>query len=342
MLNIGSFRLPRPEPSRSFSLLALAGVASLLIAGCGSSGGSDQLSLVAYSTPASAYAKIIPAFQTTADGRGWKFTQSYGASGDQSRAVLAGLPADVVALSLAPDVTKLVSVGLVSPTWNQDPYKGFVTNSVVAFTVRKGNPKRIHTWADLIRPGVQVVTPNPFTSGGARWNVMAAYGAQIIRGQSPSQALAYVKSLFGHVVAQDKSAREELQTFLAGKGDVAITYENEAIGAQKKGQPVDYVIPPQTIRIENPVAVVTRSKHVGEAQKFLDYLRSPVAQRVFVAQGYRSVLPMLADPKKFPDPAGTFTIDQLGGWKVVAKEFFDPQKGLIAGIEQGVGVSTAK
>ena len=330
------------SPSRPLGLLVLAALISAAIAGCGSSSGNKQLSLVAYSTPQSAYAKIIPAFQATPAGKGWTFTQSYGASGDQSRAVLAGLPADVVALSLAPDVTKLVSAGVVPSSWNQDPYRGFVTDSVVVFTVRKGNPKHIHTWADLIRPGIGVVTPNPFTSGGARWNVMAAYGAQITQGKSPTQALAYVKTLFGHVVAQDKSAREELQTFLAGKGDVAITYENEAIGAQKKGQPLDYVIPAQTIKIQNPVAVVTRSTNRGEAQKFVDYLRSLPAQQVFVNQGYRSVLPQLTDPKKFPDPPGMFTIDQLGGWKVVSKKFFDPQKGLIAGIEQGLGVSTAK
>ena len=332
----------RLRPAGPAALIALAGLTGLLIAGCGSSSGSKQLTLIAYSTPQSAYAKIIPAFQSTPEGKGWQFTQSYGASGDQSRAVLAGLPSDVVALSLAPDVTKLVSAGLVSPTWNQDPYRGFVTDSVVVFTVRKGNPKHIQSWADLVRPGVQVVTPNPFTSGGARWNVMAAYGAQITQGKSPTQALLYVKSLFHNVVAQDKSARDELQTFLAGKGDVAITYENEAIGAQKKGQPVDYVIPPQTIRIENPVAVVTHSKQPTEAQKFVDYLRTPTAQKVFVGQGYRSILPQLADPKKFPTPPGLFTIDQLGGWKVVSKKFFDPQKGLIAGIEQGLGVSTAK
>src|SRR5437588_301294 len=234
----------RLRPASPAARIARAGLTGLLIAGCGSSSGSKQLTLIAYSTPQSAYAKIIPAFQSTPEGKGWQFTQSYGASGDQSRAVLAGRPSAVVALSLAPDVTKLVSARLVSPSWNQDPYRGFVTDSVVVFTVRKGNPKHIQSWADLVRPGVQVVTPNPFTSGGARWNVMAAYGAQITQGKSPTQALLYVKSLFHNVVAQDKSARDELQTFLAGKGDVAITYENEAIGAQKKGQPVDYVLRP--------------------------------------------------------------------------------------------------
>jgi sulfate transport system substrate-binding protein len=335
----------RPTASVPAALLVVLAVsAALAVAGCASSSGNHRLSLVAYSTPQAAYAQIIPAFQATSAGKGLTFTQSYGASGDQSRAVLAGLPADVVALSLAPDVTKLVQAGLVSTSWDKDPYHGFVTNSVVVLTVRKGNPKHIHSWADLIRPGVQVVTPNPFTSGGARWNVMAAYGAQLKTGASPAQALAYLKTLFGHVVSQDKSARESLQTFLAGKGDVAINYENEAIAAQKKDASIEHVIPPQTILIENPVAVLSRSSNHAGAQAFVDFLRTPAAQKVFVSKGYRPVLSQLADPQRFPNPPGLFTIDGLGlgGWKTVSKKFFDPQKGLVAGIEQSVGVSTGK
>src|SRR5437588_2351372 len=234
---------------------------ALALAACGSSSsGANHLALVAYSTPKEAYADIIPAFGRTAAGKRVTCSQSYGASGDQSRAVAAGLPADVVAFSLAPDVSKLVDKGLVAPTWDRDPYHGMVTDSVVVLAVRKGNPKHIGSWADLLRPGIQVITPNPFTSGGARWNVMAAYGAQIEQGRTPAQALAYLAQLFKHVPVQDKSARDSLQTFTGGKGDVLISYENEAITAQQKGQSLDYVIPDQTILIENPIAVVKDSK----------------------------------------------------------------------------------
>jgi sulfate/thiosulfate transport system substrate-binding protein len=328
----------------------LAGIALLagaaVTSGCGgtssATGGGDRLSLVAYSTPQEAYQRIIPAFQRTAAGRGVQFDQSYGASGDQERAVEGGLPADVVALSLQPDVTKLVKAGLVAADWNRDHYRGFVTNSIVVFVVRKGNPKHIETWDDLVRPGVQVIEPNPFTSGGARWNVMAAYGAQIKQGRSPAQAEAYLGRLFQHVPVQDKSARESLQTFTSGKGDVLLAYENEAIAAQQKGQDVDFVRPTQTILIQNPVAVVKDTKHRSQAEGFVGFLRSTTAQRIFADKGYRPVVPGLVDPRRFPRPTGLFRIDDLGGWSEVSDEFFDPSTGKVARIEQKLGVSTAK
>src|SRR4051794_2976098 len=236
-------------------VLALMAVV-VLAAGCGStSGGSKSISLVAYSTPKEAYAALIPAFQKSSDGKGVSFSQSYGSSGDQERAVESGLGADVVALSLAPDIDRLVKANLVPADWSKDKWGGFVTNSVVVFATRPGNPKHIKTWDDLVKPGVQVVTPNPFTSGGARWNIMAAYGAQLKQGKSPAQALAYVKQLLKHTAAQDKSARDALQTFASGKGDVLLAYENEAIGAKDKGIKLDYLIPDQTILIQNPIAV---------------------------------------------------------------------------------------
>src|SRR6266545_5117099 len=272
--------------------VVLLALAALLAAGCGTSGGgggSTRLSLVAYSTPREAYQALIPAFQKTPAGKGVSFSQSYGASGDQSRAVANGLAADVVALSLQPDMTKLVDAGLVAKDWNSDPYKGMVTDSVVALVVRKGNPKGIHGWADLVRPGVEVITPNPFSSGGARWNVMAAYGAQIKQGKSEAQAVAYLEQLFRNVPVQDKSAREALQTFIGGKGDAMIAYENEALAAQQAKQPVDYVVPDQTILIENPIAVAVKSKHPTQAMAFVDFLRSPEGQAIFAAKGYRPV-----------------------------------------------------
>jgi sulfate transport system substrate-binding protein len=335
-------------------MLSAAAVAlvALVAAGCGgasdtkggssSSGGGEKLSLVAYSTPQVVYDELQPKFAATGAGEGTSFSSSYGASGDQSRAVESGLPADVVAFSLAPDITRLVKANLVSSDWTSEPHKGMVTDSVATFVVRKGNPKNIHTWADLLKPGVQVLTPNPFTSGGARWNIMAAYGAQLKQGKSPDQALAYLKELFTkHVPVQDKSARDALQTFTGGKGDVLLSYENEAITAQQKGEKVDYVTPDQTILIENPVAVTTKAK--PEAKKFLDYLWTPAAQTIFAKHGYRPVAQSVAKKfaSQFPEPRTLFTIDDLGGWDKVMTDFFDPANGSVAKIENEAGVSTA-
>jgi sulfate/thiosulfate-binding protein len=328
-------------PQKRLALLLPVAVASVVaLAACGgSSGGGKKVRLVAYSTPQAAFAKLIPAFQATAAGKGVSFTQSYGASGDQSRAVLAGLPADVVDLSLEPDVTKLVTAGLVPATWNANATHGFVTDSVAVFLVRKGNPKHIQTWDDLVKPGVQVLTPNPFSSGSARWNVMAAYGAKLAEGDTPVQAEAFLKTLFGHVVSQDTSARNATQTFLAGKGDVLIAYENEAIADQKKGAPVDYVVPRDTILIQNPIAVLTKGS--AAARSFVSYLLSPAGQEIWARQGYR---PALAGTRasRFPTPAGLFTIDKVGGWSQATRQFFDPTSGVVTKIEQSLGVSTAK
>jgi sulfate transport system substrate-binding protein len=315
----------------------------LLAAGCGGSGGSGggsgKLTLVAYSTPREAYEALIPAFQKTDAGKGVGFSQSYGASGDQSRAVQNGLAADVVAFSLEPDMTKLVDAGLVAKDWNADEHKGMITNSVVVFVTRKGNPKNIRTWDDLIKPGVEVIEPNPFTSGGAKWNIMAAYGAQLQAGKSPEQAEAYLLELFRHVPVQDKSAREALQTFIGGKGDVMLAYENEAINAQQKEQAVDYVVPDNTILIENPIAVAAKSKNATAASAFVDFLRSEPAQKMYAERGYRPVDPAAAAGANFPQPSGLFTIKDMGGWSDVNKKFFDKEAGIVAGIERTVGVS---
>src|SRR4051812_33500448 len=328
-------------------LLALAALASAVaVAGCGgsssASGSSTKISLVAYSTPQEAYEKLIPAFQNTAAGKGISFSQSYGASGDQARAVSSGLPADLVALSLAPDVNKLVDAGLVDSNWANDKWHGFVTNSVVVFGVRKGNPKNIHTWADLTKPGVQVIEPNPFTSGGARWNVMAAYGAQLEQGKSDAQAQAYLNKLFHNVVVQDKSARDAMTTFTSGKGDVLLAYENEAIAAKAAGQDIDYVVPDQTILIQNPIAVTANSKNAAKAKQFISYLRSKPGQEIFQSKGYRPLDESLVDKTKFPTPKQLFTIDRLGGWSKVNDHFFDPDKGMVGGIEKSLGVSPSK
>jgi sulfate/thiosulfate-binding protein len=318
-----------------------AGAAVFLLAACGSSSSSSSkhLTLVAYSTPQGVFEKLIPDFEATAEGKGVSFSESYGPSGQQSRAVVNGLHADVVNFSLEPDVEKLVKAGLVSSSWNQNPARGFVTDSLAVIIVRKGNPKHITGWSDLIRPGVQVLTPNPFTSGAARWNVMAAYGAQIKEGKSPAQAQAYLKALFHNVVSQDSSARNALQTFLAGRGDAVIDYETEAIADEKKGAAIEYVIPHDTILIQNPVAVVGSGSSANEAQKFVTYLLSPAAQEIWASEGYRPVIPSVATGK-FATPAGLFTISALGGWKTVTKQFFDPETGIVSQIERSLGVST--
>jgi sulfate/thiosulfate transport system substrate-binding protein len=317
----------------------------LVVTGCGGSevesaagGTGGKLTLAAYSTPREAYEAIIPAFEKTAAGQGVQFDQSYGASGEQSRAVEAGLPADVAAFSLEPDVTRLVDAGLVDSSWNQNEHKGMVTDSVVVFAVRKGNPENIRTWDDLLKPGVEVITPNPFTSGGARWNIMAAYGAQLELGKSKEQAVEYLRQLFAHVAVQDKSAREALATFSGGKGDVMLAYENEAITAQQKGEALDYVVPDQTILIENPVAVTSDAPE--SAQAFVDFLYTPAAQKIFGEKGYRPVVEDVLGQFDYPTPPNLFTIADLGGWGPVGDEFFDRESGIVAGIENDLGVST--
>jgi sulfate transport system substrate-binding protein len=331
----------RTTPAVLSALVVLGAVFG--VTACGSSSGSKGLTLAAYSTPQGAYASLIPAFEATSEGKGISFSQSYGPSGDQSRAVAAGLKADVVNFSLEPDVTRLVKAGLVSSSWNQNATHGFVTDSVAVIIVRKGNPKHITGWSDLVKPGVQVLTPNPFTSGSARWNIMAAYGAQIKEGKTPAQAQAYLTSLFHNVVSQDSSARNALQTFLAGRGDALIDYENEALTDQKKGSPIEYVIPKDTILIQNPIAVI-KSGNTAGAQKFVNYLLSPAGQKIWAEKGYRPVVKGVASPGQFPTPAGLFTIDSLGGWKKVAKAFFETEgtAGIVTKIEQSLGVSTAK
>ena len=323
--------------------VVLAGVLALAAASLTSShdasasSKSGSISLVAYSTPRDAYTKLIPAFTDTAAGKGTSFQQSYGASGEQARAVIAGLKADVVEFSLEPDMTSLVKAGLVAKTWKQEPFHGIVTRSVVVFVVRKGNPKHNRTWNDLVKPGVDVLVPNVQTSGGAKWDVIAAYGAQRKLGKSHAQSVKYLSKLYDHVVSQDKSAREALQTFLAGRGDVLLSYENEAIFAQNHDQPVDFVMPKSTIQIANPIAVVKTSGNRSTARAFVKFLRTKPAQVIFAQNGYRPVLRSAAKGFSFPYPPGVFSIQWLGGWAKVDKQFFDPNKGIVTKIQKRHG-----
>jgi sulfate/thiosulfate transport system substrate-binding protein len=324
--------------------IAAALMLALAAAGCGGQStesgedGDSTLTLVAYSTPREVYEQLTKDFAATSAGAGVSFDESYAASGEQSRAVAAGLPADVVAFSLEPDVTRLVDEGLVDAAWKEDEFDGMVSRSVVVLAVRKGNPEGIRGWADLVQPGIEVITPNPFTSGGAQWNVMAAYGAQLELGRTEKQATDYLRSLFRNVSVQDKSAREALQTFVGGKGDVLIAYENEAILAQSKGEELDYVVPDQTILIENPIAVVDDGD-TASAESFVEFARSPEAQRVFGEAGYRPVRDEILGELDFPTPPALFTIAELGGWSTVRERFFDVEGGIMADIQRDLGQS---
>jgi sulfate/thiosulfate transport system substrate-binding protein len=311
---------------RLFIRLGVAAVALGAIVGiaaCGGSGGSSSIDLVAYSTPQQVYEdKLEPDFKKTDDGDGVDFSNSFGSSGDQSRAVEAGQPADVVEFSLEPDMTRVVDAGIVAPDWNQNQYKGIVTDSVVTLMVRPGNPKNIHSFEDLTRDDVEVIDPNPATSGGARWNIMAIYGSQINAGKSEAEAQDFVKQVIANTSVQDDSARDSLNTFQSGKGDVLVGYENEALQAKEEGIDLDYVTPDSTILIENPIAV---TKDASDAAKpFLDYLYTDPGQQAFADAGYRPVVKSVFDKNadKFPVPSGLFTIADFGGWEKVADPFF--------------------
>src|ERR1700761_8617708 len=309
----------------------------------GSSGGA-KLSVVGYSTPESVYAETLqPAFEKTPQGEGVSFSDSFGASGDQSRAVAAGQPASVVHFSTGSDMERLVEEGeIVSKNWEKQPYKGIATNSVVVILVEKGNPLGIKSFKDLEEnEEAEVITPNPFSSGSARWNIMAIYGSALEEGASEAEALEAVKTVLEKTTAQPGSGRDAFSAFSQGEGNVLLTYENEAIKAEKEGEEVEYVIPPYTIQIETPIAVTTEAPE-PQAEDFLKFLWSKEGQELWAENGYRPVVKNLVDPKQFPEPEkGLFKIAQFGGWSKVKDQFFDEEEGSVAEIEQELGVSTS-
>jgi sulfate/thiosulfate transport system substrate-binding protein len=327
----------------------LAALAALVVAGCGgasdTAGGDDataasgdggtKLSLVAYSVPKVGFDEVIPLFQKTPEGEGISFSQSYGASGDQSRKVEAGLQTDVVNFSLEPDMQRVVDAGIVSKDWNAGEHKGIPFGSVVTIVVRKGNPKGIETWDDLLQPGLEVVTPNPFSSGSAKWNLLAPYAEKSDGGKDPQAGLDYLSKLIGdHVKVQPKSAREATETFLQGTGDVLLTYENEALFDERQGEDVEHVTPDDTFKIENPIAVTANSKHADEAKAFVDFLYTPEAQEGWAKAGFRPVDESVLEQYRsdFPEPKKLWTIDDLGGWSKVNDELFDEENGSVAKI----------
>ena len=322
---------------------------ALLAAGCGGDDGSgsspsgdSKLDVVGYSTPESVYSgSLEPAFAKTGKGEGISFSNSFGASGDQSRAVVAGQPASVVHFAQAGDMERLVEEGeLVSRNWDKQPYKGIATDSVVVLVVRKGNPKGIHSFDDLLSRDVGVITPNPFSSGSARWNIMAVYGTLINEGKSEQEALDGVTTVLEKAEAPPGSARDALAAFTGGQGDVLLSYENEAIKAEDEGEDVEYVVPPSTILIETPIAV-TKAAPEPAADDFLSFIWSDEGQEIWADHGYRPVNPKLVDPKQFPTPEELFTIAQFGGWGKVNDDFFDEETGSVAKIESELGVSTS-
>ena len=318
------------------TLLAACGGGSSDVAGSGNQPAADTtLTLVAYAVPEPGWSKIIPAFAATPEGKGVAVTTSYGASGDQSRGVQDGKPADIVNFSVEPDITRLVKANKVAKDWNADATKGLPFGSVVSLVVRKGNPKNIKDWDDLLQPGLEVVTPSPLSSGSAKWNLLAPYAAKSDGGKNQQAGLDFVNKLVTeHVKTRPGSGREATDVFLQGSGDVLISYENEAINVERQGKPVDHIIPPQTFKIENPVAVVTSSTHLDKATALKNFLYTPEGQKIWAQAGFRPVDPSVAEDfaNDFPTPQKLWSIADLGGWSSVDPALFDKDNGTITKI----------
>jgi sulfate/thiosulfate transport system substrate-binding protein len=331
---------------RSWRNAVALGLTATVLAACGggpsdvAGGGRDSeshttLTLVAYAVPEPGWSKVIPAFNATGQGKGVQVTTSYGASGDQSRAVVDGKPADIVNLSVEPDVTRLVKAGKVSEDWNKNATKGIPFGSVVSLVVRQGNPKNIKDWDDLLQPGLEVISPSPLSSGSAKWNLLAPYAAKSDGGKNPQAGLDFVDKLVSeHIKLRPASGREATDVFLQGSGDVLLSYENEAINIERQGKPVEHFNPPQTFKIENPAAVVTSSAHADKATEFLNFQYTAEAQRLWAEAGFRPVDPAVVAEftEDFPAPQKLWTIQELGGWSAVDPVLFDKDNGTITKI----------
>jgi sulfate/thiosulfate transport system substrate-binding protein len=330
--------------------IALAGsvVSVLALAGCSSSGAAEtgqtqSVSIVGFSVLEQANDTVISDFEQTADGQNVEFETSYGSSGDQSRAVEGGLKADVVHFSLEPDIQRLVDSGQVAADWDRTPTNGILTQSVVVIAVRPGNPLDIQGWDDLVKPGVDIITPNPASSGSAKWNILAAYGHVLADGGTGAEAKAYLTKFFGNVAALPSSGRDATTAFTSGNGDVLLSYENEAILARQAGEELDYFVPDETVLIENPGTVTKDASPAAE--KFLEYLTTKEAQTVYEQNGFRPLVDGITEPvdgandpeNPFPEPAQLLTIDDFGGWDKADTTFFDEKAGLVTKIQQQTG-----
>ena len=340
-------------PIKAAAALAIAG--SMLLGACGSSGGSEgsgggsgdtTLSIVGFAVPEAANKAIAEEWNTTPEGEGVSFKTSYGASGDQSRAVESGLAADYVHFSVPSDVTRLVDADLVADDWDAGENKGIVSTSVVVFGVREGNPLGIEDWDDLTEEGVEIVTPNPASSGAARWNALAAWGQVLESGGTEEDAEQYVTDLYNNAVALPSSGRDATTAFTGGTGNVFLTYENEAILARQNGQEIDYVIPPTTLLIENPGAILKDAD--PKAQDWLDFVLSKDGQTQFALKGFRPLegsgvevdeVEGAEDPSDpFPAPETLLTVaDTYGSWSDISDKFFDEDTGIVSQIIAGTG-----
>lgn len=339
------FRTGR-DRALAVAVLGAVGAAAIGLAGCSSSSGADasgKVAVVGFSVLKPGYDAVEKAFQATPAGKGVSFSASYGASGSQSKAVASGQPADYVGLSLEPDMANLVP-RFVDPSWNTGPAKGIGTTSVVAIVVRPGNPLHITGWDDLIKPGVQIVTPDPATSGSAKWNILAAYTHKLQTGGTAADAKAFLAAFFKNVVSKPTSGADATTAFLQGTGNVLISYENEAIAAKQAGKQLDYVVPADTFKIENPVAVTKNASNA--AKRFLTYVQSDAGQKVLATEGFRPLhaADVPATVRGANDPSNPYpaiskleTIADLGGWTKVNTEFFDPDNGIVSQIEKANG-----
>ena len=331
---------------RSLAVVAslVACASPLLLTGCGGSGGSGtsagkgkELMLVSYAVTKSAYDRILPKFQAewkAKTGEELTIKTSYGGSGSQTRAILDGLEADVATLALAGDILKLQKGGLIQPGWEKElPNDSIITHSVVALIPRPGNPKGVRDWKDLSKPGITVITANPKTSGGARWNFLGLWGSVSQTGGSEQQAADYVRSVYRNVSNLPKDAREATDTFLKrGQGDVLLNYENEALQARKQGElKQDFIVPAVNIQIEGPVAVVDRNVDRRGTRKAAEalaaYLSGEEAQRIFAEEGFRPVNPGVWGEvqSRFAPVQKLFRAADFGGWQAIDKTFFGKQ-----------------
>jgi len=332
----------------SLRLFVLVSVVGLIAAACSSDDPSTSASgngnadctpaespivtVTAYSNVYDVYGKLISTFQSD-----WKeshndqqvqFSTSFGGSTTQAQNVVAGFPADVAALSLYPDIQLIEDAGLITHDPKQDAEGGIVATSAVVFDVRPGNPLSIDNWDDLAKPGVEILTPDPASSGGARWNIVAAYGAAM-RGEvpgyaanDPAAAQQLLTDIFSNVTVMDKSANDSIKNFQAGNGDVALTYEYAVLAAQKSGLEDEMVIPPSTIAIQTPVSVVDANAEThcvqDVASAFVEFLHSDEAKELFLTVGYERSVDLKAaqagDDGAYEPIDDLFTTDDLGGW----------------------------
>lgn len=334
------------------ALIAVVG----LVSAC-SAAETEQIDLLGFAVPAEANAAVFDAFTQTEAGQGAEHTESYGASGDKSRAVVNGQPADFVHFSIDTDMDRLVEAEQVAPDWDNNPAGGHLTESVVVLVVREGNPKQITDWEDLVREDVEVVTPNPGSSGAARWNILAAWASQIQAGHSEQEAAAFLTDLVDNVVAFPGSGRDATTAFLDGTGDVLLSYENEAIFGRQQGETYEYVVPERSLLIQNPAAVTVDAHE--QADDFLEFAASPQGQQIYAAYGFRPVglaesgasgaeLPDVSDLPEvqgaanpqdpFPQVEQLATMEDFGGWEQAVETYF-AEDGLITEIIENSGAS---